>query len=92
MIKPTSVANHPVVNATYFPALSLSEDYTKKIYMYTKPYPIQRKIPLVIDATFSLFTVLFLLSGRDGGSLEKSGGLILAGNVLAFMGFVLSIE
>lgn len=35
---------------------------------------------------FSLFTVLFF-STTIGGSFEKSGGLILAGSVLALIGF-----
>lgn len=40
---------------------------------------------------FSLFTVLFF-STTIGGSLEKSGGLILAGRVLAFTGFGLPLQ
>lgn len=50
--------------------------------------------PVVIVAVlarFSLLTVLFF-STIMGGSLEKSGGLIRAGSVLAFTGFGLPLQ
>lgn len=48
------------------------------------------KSPLLIESMFSLLTVLFF-SGKVGGSFEKSGGLIRAGNVLAFIGLFLFV-
>lgn len=45
----------------------------------------------VLVTRFSLFTVLFF-STMIGGSLEKSGGLILAGSVRALIGFGLPLQ
>lgn len=46
---------------------------------------------MVAATRFSLFTVLFF-STTIGGSLEKSGGVILAGRVLALIGFGLPLQ
>lgn len=93
MTKPTSVDNQPAASALYSEVFSLSkiQNNHKQHSFGFALSKFCKTIPLLIDSIFSLLTVLFL-SGRVGGSFEKSGGLIRAGSVLAFMGLFLIIQ
>lgn len=68
------------------------DEYVYSFVLIVINFSVNLPVVTVFVTRFSLLTVLFLFSTAIGGSLEKSGGLILAGRVRAFIGFGLPLQ